>query len=62
MTVLLVEDEASLQTGIRRTVDGFDKLTALTNGLLQLAQLDGHPARLNGHPLELVDGIDTVQH
>ena len=59
-------DVASLQTGIRRAVDDLDKLTSLTNGLLQLAQLDGTQARLSGHPLELVDVlvdvIDTVQH
>ena len=58
-------DMVSLQTGIRRAVNDLDKLTALTNGLLQLAQLDGTQARLSGHPLELVDVlvdvIDTVQ-
>jgi signal transduction histidine kinase len=59
-------DVASLQTGIRRAVDDLNKLTSLTDGLLQLAQLDGTQARLSGHPLELVDVlvdvIDTVQH
>lgn len=58
-------DVASLQTGIRRAANDLDKLTALTNGLLQLAQLDGTQAHLSGHPLELVDVlvdvIDTVQ-
>ena len=59
-------DVVSLHTGIRRAVNDLDKLTALTNGLLQLAQLDGTQARLGGHLLELVDVlvdvIDTVQH
>ncbi|GAC1596289.1 MAG: HAMP domain-containing sensor histidine kinase [Hymenobacter sp.] len=58
-------DVAGLQKGIRQAVGELDKLTALANGLLQLAQLDGTQARLDGHPLELMDVlldvIDTVQ-
>ena len=58
-------DVVGLQKGIRHAVGELDKLTALANGLLQLAQLDGSRARLDGHPLELMDVlldvVDTAQ-
>ena len=58
-------DVAGLQKGIYQAVGELDKLTALANGLLQLAQLDGTQARLDGHPLELMDllldVVDTAQ-
>ena len=58
-------DVAGLQKGIRQAVGELDKLTTLANGLLQLAQLDGTQARIDGHPLELMDVlldiIDTAQ-
>lgn len=58
-------DVAGLQKGIRQAVGDLDKLTTLANGLLQLAQLDGTQARIDGHPLELMDVlldiIDTAQ-
>lgn len=59
-------DAESLRDGIRQAARELDKLTALANGLLHLAQLEGlgtHPER---HPLEVVDllldVLDTVQH
>ena len=56
---------AGLQKGICQAVVDLDKLTTLANGLLQLAQLDGTQARIDGHPLELMDVlldiIDTAQ-
>lgn len=47
-------DVASLKKGITQAVVGLDQLTALANGLLHLARLDG-AAHLDGQPLELVD-------
>lgn len=59
-------DVAGLQKGIGQAIGELDKLTALANGLLQLAQLDGTQARLNGQPLELMDVLmdvmATTQH
>lgn len=59
-------DVAGLQQGIGQAINELDKLTALANGLLQLAQLDGTTSRLDGHALELMDVvmdvIDTIQH
>jgi signal transduction histidine kinase len=59
-------DAASLREGIRQATQELDKLTALANGLLHLARLEGLGARLERHPLELMDVlldvIDTVQH
>ena len=56
---------AGLQKGIGQAIGELDKLTALANGLLQLAQLDGSTARLDGSPLGLMDVlldvIDTIQ-
>jgi signal transduction histidine kinase len=59
-------DAASLREGIRQATQELDKLTALANGLLHLANLEGLGTRLERHPLELMDVlldvIDTVQH
>lgn len=59
-------DAASLREGIRQAAQELDKLTALANGLLHLAHLEGLGARLERQPLELMDMlldvIDTVQH
>jgi signal transduction histidine kinase len=59
-------DAASLREGIRQAAQELDKLTALANGLLHLAHLEGLNNRLERQPLELMDMlldvIDTVQH
>ncbi|MCI1189694.1 HAMP domain-containing histidine kinase [Hymenobacter sp. DH14] len=59
-------DVPALQKGIGLAVRELDKLTALANGLLHLAQLDAARTLLDGQPLELVelvlDVVDTVQH
>ncbi len=47
-------DVASLKRGIGQAVGELDKLTALANGLLHLARLDG-AAHLDGQPLAVVD-------
>ena len=47
-------DVSSLQKGIGQAVGELDKLTALANGLLHLARLDG-AAHLDGQPLAVVD-------
>lgn len=59
-------DAGSLREGIRQATQELDKLTALANGLLHLARLEGLETNLERHPLEimdlLLDVIDTVQH
>jgi signal transduction histidine kinase len=59
-------DAGSLREGIRQATQELDKLTALANGLLHLARLEGLGTSLERHPLEitdvLLDVIDTVQH
>lgn len=59
-------DAASLREGIARATQELDKLTALANGLLHLARLEGLGAGLERYPLELMDVlldvIDVVQH
>jgi len=59
-------DVASLREGIGRATLELDKLTALANGLLHLAHLEGLGTGLERQPLELMDVlldlIDTVQH
>ena len=59
-------DAASLREGIRQATQELDKLTALANGLLHLARLDGLGTGLERQPLELMDVlldvVDTVQH
>lgn len=52
-------DVASLKKGIAQAVIGLDQLTALANGLLHLARLDG-ASQLDGQPLELVDVLLDV--
>jgi signal transduction histidine kinase len=52
-------DAASLKNGITQAVAGLDRLTALANGLLYLARLDG-AAPLDGQPVELVDVLLDV--
>ena len=57
-------DTDSLRRGITQAVTELDKLTALSNGLLQLARIDGVDAQLDRQPLELVeiilDAADTL--
>lgn len=57
-------DTDTLKRGITQAVTELDKLTALANGLLQLARIDGIDAHLDRHPLELVeivlDAADTL--
>ncbi|MBJ6144529.1 HAMP domain-containing sensor histidine kinase [Hymenobacter sp. BT559] len=59
-------DVSSLREGIRQAAQELDKLTALANGLLHLAHLEGLDTHLERQPLELMDllldVIDTVQH
>ncbi|RZK57154.1 MAG: HAMP domain-containing histidine kinase, partial [Hymenobacter sp.] len=59
-------DAASLREGIGRATQELDKLTALANGLLHLASLEGLGPGLERHPVELMDVlldvIDVVQH
>ncbi len=59
-------DAASLREGIRQAAQELEKLTALANGLLHLAHLEGLGSQLERQPLELIDllldVIDTVQH
>jgi signal transduction histidine kinase len=59
-------DANSLREGIRQATQELDKLTALANGLLHLARLEGLSTGLERQPLEvmdlLLDVIDTVQH
>jgi len=59
-------DVASLREGIQQAAQELDKLTALANGLLHLARLEGLGTSLERQPLELMDVlldvIDTVQH
>jgi len=59
-------DANSLREGIRQAAQELDKLTALANGLLHLAHLEGLSTRLERQPLELMDllldVIDTIQH
>lgn len=55
-TSLLYDDDTdSLKRGIAQAVTELDKLTALSNGLLQLARIDGIDAQLDRQPLELVE-------
>ena len=58
-------DVAGLRKGIRQAITELDKLTALANGLLHLAHLDG-ATRLTDVPIELVDllldVVASIQH
>ncbi|GAB4029477.1 HAMP domain-containing sensor histidine kinase [Spirosoma jeollabukense] len=54
-SILYDGDADSLKRGMAQAVTELDKLTALSNGLLQLARIDGVDAQLDRQPLELVD-------
>ncbi|RRB04170.1 sensor histidine kinase [Larkinella rosea] len=57
-------DTDSLKRGMVQAVSELDKLTALSNGLLQLARIDDVDARIDRQPLELLeivlDAADTL--
>ncbi|MGA0555933.1 sensor histidine kinase [Larkinella sp. VNQ87] len=53
-------DPDSLKQGMKQAVRELDKLTALSNGLLQLASIDGINARLDSQPLDLVEVVLDV--
>ncbi len=59
-------DANSLREGIRQAAQELDKLTALANGLLHLAHLEGLGTHLEHQSIELMDllldVVDTVQH
>jgi len=59
-------DVISLREGIRQATQELDRLTALANGLLHLAHLEGLDTHLERHPLDvmdvLLDVVDAVQH
>lgn len=54
------QDAASLRVGLGRAVQELDRLTALTNGLLYLARLDGPDPTLPTASLDLVDVLLDV--
>ncbi|WP_254244066.1 sensor histidine kinase KdpD [Hymenobacter sp. BRD128] len=54
------QDAASLRVGLGRAVQELDRLTALTNGLLYLARLDGPDPALPTAPLDVVDVLLDV--
>lgn len=54
------QDAASLRQGLGRAVQELDRLTALTNGLLYLARLDGPDPTLPTAPLDIVDVLLDV--
>lgn len=62
-SILYDADADSLKRGMTQAVTELDKLTALANGLLQLARIDGVDAQIERHLLELVeivlDAADT---
>lgn len=57
-------DPDSLKQGMKQAVRELDKLTALSNGLLQLASIDGLNQQLDGPAVEVVeivlDAADTL--
>ncbi|GAB2538815.1 sensor histidine kinase [Spirosoma aerophilum] len=53
-------DPDDLKRGMAQAVNELDKLTALSNGLLQLARIDGVDAQIDRQPLELVDIVLDV--
>lgn len=63
-SLLYDADPDALKQGITQAVTELDKLTALANGLLQLARIDGIDAQFDRQPLELVevvlDAADTL--
>ncbi|MVM30893.1 HAMP domain-containing protein [Spirosoma sp. HMF4905] len=54
-SILYDADANSLKRGMAQAVTELDKLTALSNGLLQLARIDGVDAQIDRQQLELVD-------
>ncbi len=54
-SVLYDTDIDSLRRGMTQAITELDKLTALSNGLLQLARIDGVDAQIDRQSLELVD-------
>ncbi|AKD55293.1 HAMP domain-containing sensor histidine kinase [Spirosoma radiotolerans] len=56
-SMLYDADAESLKRGMAQAVKELDKLTALSNGLLQLARIDGVDAQLDRQPLELVEVV-----
>ncbi|GAB4018198.1 sensor histidine kinase [Spirosoma koreense] len=63
-SMLYDADADGLKRGMAQAVTELDKLTALANGLLQLARIEGVDAQLDRQPLELVeivlDAADTL--
>ncbi|WP_246859206.1 HAMP domain-containing sensor histidine kinase [Spirosoma sp. KCTC 42546] len=63
-SMLYDTDADTLKRGMAQAVTELDKLTALSNGLLQLARIDGVDAQLDRQPLALVeivlDAADTL--
>ncbi|MCX6215752.1 HAMP domain-containing sensor histidine kinase [Spirosoma sp.] len=56
-SILYDADAENLKRGMAQAVKELDKLTALSNGLLQLARIDGVDAQLDRQPLELVEVV-----
>lgn len=56
-SVLYDTDMDSLKRGMNQAITELDKLTALSNGLLQLARIDSVDTQLDRQPLELVEVI-----
>jgi signal transduction histidine kinase len=56
-SMLYDSDVDSLKRGMGQAVTELDKLTALSNGLLQLARIDSEDAQLDRQPLELVEVV-----
>ncbi|QKZ14927.1 sensor histidine kinase [Spirosoma sp. KUDC1026] len=56
-SLLYDTDVDTLKRGMTQAITELDKLTALSNGLLQLARIDGVDAQLDRHPIELIDII-----
>lgn len=54
-SILYDNDADSIKRGMAKAVSELDKLTALANGLLQLARIDSVDAQLDRQPLELID-------
>ncbi len=54
-SVLYDTDIDSLRRGMTQAITELNKLTALSNGLLQLARIDGVDAQIDRQSLELVD-------
>lgn len=54
-SMLYDTDTDSLKRGMGQAVTELNKLTALANGLLQLARIDGVDGHIERHSLELVD-------